>query len=126
MKTGAGFDLQLAGIVNSRDVRANVLISLRDDALAQLDHYKGQVHSVFDNYLRIEHLSATAAREAIVRPVEVFCRAENRPIVEIDPDLVDAVIEQVQAGRLSFREKGSGSPAEAAAGGRIELRTCSL
>jgi hypothetical protein len=48
MKTGAGFDSQLAGIVNSPGVRANVLISLRDDALAQLDQYKGQVHSVFD------------------------------------------------------------------------------
>ncbi len=118
--SGAAFDRQLAEIVNARGLRANVLLSLREDALARLDHYKGRMHSVFDNYLRIEHLSVEAAREAIVCPVDVFCRAEGIPPVEVEPALVDAVAEQVQAGRLSFQEKESHSPAAGDSAGRIE------
>jgi hypothetical protein len=118
--TGALFDRQLAEIVNTPGVRANVLISLREDALARLDQYKGQIHSVFDNYLRIEHLSVAAAREAIVRPIQVFCREQNRALVEVEPELVEAVVQQVQTGRLSFQEKEDHSAAGDEGASRIE------
>jgi hypothetical protein len=118
-QTGSAFDTQVAEITNSPGVRANILVSLREDALARLDQYKGQVNSLFDNYLRVEHLTAAAAAEAIVRPVAVFCREQNRPLVEVERELVTAVVEQVQAGRLSFIDDAPGFT-RADGAGRIE------
>ena len=38
--------------------RVNVLLALREDALASLDRFKGRVPHLFDNYLRLAHLDA--------------------------------------------------------------------
>jgi hypothetical protein len=97
-------DLELVEVLADRGLRTNILISLREDALAKLDQFKGRINNFFDNNLRIDHLDQRAAREAIVRPVETFCRLENVAAVEVEPSLVDAVIEQVRTGKLSFHE----------------------
>ena len=67
--------------MNRPDLRANFLISIREDSLAKLDRFKGRIPKLFDNYLRIDHLDREAAREAVVRPLEKFNELQNsRPL----------------------------------------------
>ena len=48
--------------------------SIREDALAKLDRFKGRIPNLFDNYLRIEHLDREAARAAIEKPARAYNR----------------------------------------------------
>ena len=50
--------------------RVHVLISLREDALAQLDAFQARIPNVFSNRLRLDHLDVAAARAAIVGPLD--------------------------------------------------------
>ncbi len=59
------FAVEFPRAVNRPDLRASFLISIREDALAKLDRFKGRIPNLFDNYLRIEHLDRAAARAAI-------------------------------------------------------------
>jgi hypothetical protein len=97
--------------VASAAVRANFLISIREDALAKLDCFKGHIPFLFDNYLRIEHLDREAAEQAIRKPLEYFNkneRANLRPI-EIEDALVGAILKQISEGSLAL--SGSASSA---------------
>ena len=56
-ESGPGtFDREFPQAVNRADLRANFLLSIRDDALAQLDRFKGRIPGLFDNRLQIDHL----------------------------------------------------------------------
>jgi WD40 repeat protein len=59
---------QLSGLLDQP--RVHVLISLREDALAQLDAFQARIPYVFANRLRLDHLDEPAARSAIVRPLD--------------------------------------------------------
>jgi CHASE2 domain-containing sensor protein len=114
------FDEELAVALRRRDTPANFLLSIREDAVAQLDRFEGRVPGLLDNLLRIEHLDHLAAREAIERPIQQWNRLEAAPgeEVEIEPALVDAVLEQVETGKVLV---GAGGAGVAAAGeARIE------
>lgn len=67
------------------DVRARLLISLREDALASLDRLEGSTSPLFANLLRLGPLSDAAAREAIEKPLD----AEP---VTLEPGLADHVV----------------------------------
>ena len=81
-------------VVNHPDV--NFLISIREDALDQLDCFKPNIPSLFDNYLRIRHLDAKSAYEAIVKPIDKYNELlpSEQPIT-IEPDLAKVVIDEV-------------------------------
>ena len=64
------FDAEFPEAVNRRDVRANFLLSIRDDELARLDHFKGRIPRLFDNRVKIDHLTRAGAEMAIRRPIE--------------------------------------------------------
>ena len=66
------FAVEFPRAVNRPDLRANFLISIREDSLAKLDRFQGRIPRLFDNYLRIEHLDRESARQAVVRPLEKF------------------------------------------------------
>lgn len=81
--------------VNHSDV--NFLISIREDALAQLDRFKARIMSLFDNYLRIRHLDRKAAEDAIVKPLK---EAYNKLVpseesFDVEPALAEAVLNQI-------------------------------
>jgi hypothetical protein len=97
-------------VVKQPDVRINFLLSIREDALAQLDRFKGRIPNLFENYLRIDYLDRTAAREAIVKPLEEYNRrqAGGGQTVAINDALVEAVLEQVRTGQVSVGETGRG------------------
>ena len=44
-------------IFAARDLNVHVLLSVREDALAGLDRFKGRVPQLFGNYLRLAHLN---------------------------------------------------------------------
>jgi hypothetical protein len=64
--------------VNRPDLRVSFLISLREDALAKLDRFKGRIPSLFDNYLRLDHLDRAAARSAIEKPLMEYNRLQEK------------------------------------------------
>lgn len=65
-------DEQLIRAINQADLRVNVLLSVREDALSRLDRFKGRIPFLFDNYLRVERLDPEQAREAIVGPLRAW------------------------------------------------------
>jgi WD40 repeat protein len=86
---------ELPEVVLRPRLRANVLLSLRDDALAQLDVFKASIPNLFANYLRLDRLDPQAATAAILGPLQRWndlVPAEQR--VDIEPELVDAVLAQ--------------------------------
>src|SRR5205085_217169 len=103
-------------------LRANVMLSLRDDALAQLDVFKARLPGLFANYLRLDRLDRASATAAIRGPIERWnglVPAEQR--VEIEPVLVEAVLDEAahavgHEGRAQCRRPGR--VRERAGGGR--------
>ena len=62
-ETGEGtFAGELPAIVNEPNLRVNFLVSVREDAWAKLDRFKGSIPRVFANYVRVDHLSREARR----------------------------------------------------------------
>jgi hypothetical protein len=102
---------ELAACVNSRDVRANFLIAVREDAYGRLgDAFAGRVSNVYNNYLHLEYLSRDAAREAIEKPVERY-NADHAAAdaVTLDDELTDAVLGEVHRGNLELRARRPGA-----------------
>ena len=122
-ESGPGtFDREFPQAVNRADLRANFLLSIRDDALAQLDRFKGRIPGLFDNRLQIDHLGLNAARDAVMLPIEEYNRhVPPDHAVEIEDELVDDVLDQVRTDRVSRESHGAGALREgAAAEARVE------
>src|SRR5437764_879840 len=95
-----------------RSPRTNVLIAVREDSLAQLDAFTGGIVNVFANHLRLDHLDRDAAREAIRGPLERW-RELTGEAVEIEPELVEAVLDEARAGRAEGAARDAGDRIEA-------------
>ena len=109
---GGALEQELAAVLRA-PARANVLLSLREDALAKLDRFKGSIPGILDNYLRLDRLSRQAGRAAVVQPPARW-RALGGDAVEIEPALAEAVLDQVAAGRIRAGLGGSGQVVEEA------------
>jgi len=116
------FDDELARCVNRRDLRANFLISVREDAYSQIGpRFKGRIPDVYGNYLHLDFLDQHAARDAIVKPLEVFNEdlEAGAQRYEIEPALVDAVVSQVRRGQVTIGDR-AGPDVEPAGPERVE------
>ncbi|HJS19964.1 MAG TPA: ATP-binding protein [Anaerolineales bacterium] len=104
------FAVEFARAVTQPNVPLSFLISIREDSLAKLDRFEGSISTLFDNYLRLEHLEHSAATEAIVKPVDRFNQLLAEPGIQfnIEPVLVEKVIEQVQTGQIVIGDLGRG------------------
>jgi len=101
---------ELASCINRGDLRANFLISIREDAYSGLgDLFKSRIDNVYGNYLRLENLTVDSARQAIEKPIASYNQAhrEQQP-VEIEPALADAVLGQLRSGRFALDQTGTG------------------
>ena len=97
-----------------------MLVSVRDDSLSRLDVFKARLPDVLGNYLRLDRLSRDAGREAIVKPVESWGAMTNGGgPVEVEPGLVEAVLDEVGAGQIDAGLGGRGG-ADDLAGAGIE------
>jgi WD40 repeat protein len=86
---------ELPEVILRPRLRASVLLSLRDDALAQLDVFKARVPNLFANVLRLDRLDRAAATAAIVGPIRRWNELvpDDRRL-DIEPGLVEAVLLQ--------------------------------
>ena len=117
----AGLADELPELVTRPGLRVRVLLSLRDDALAKLDRFKGSIPNLFGNYLRLDHLDRHSARRAIEGPVERYNElAAEDSQVELEPALVDAVLAETVAGKVDLGETGGGLGPGETDEGRIE------
>ncbi|MGD0166053.1 MAG: WD40 repeat domain-containing protein [Gaiellaceae bacterium] len=116
---GAGpLALELPELVGRPGLEVNVLISIRDDALSQLDVFKAAIPDLFANVLRLDRLDREGARTAIVAPLEPFGELTGRPVT-IEPELVEEVLDQVAADGFEGLQ-GAAAGADAGRGGRVE------
>ena len=101
----------LTSALSDEDLDVNFLISIREDAYAKLDCFEGYIPELFENYLRLDQLDRSAARAAIEKPIERMNSSIDQPAtpITIEPELTEAVLDQVRAGRIGFSEKGLGS-----------------
>ena len=122
VESGAGGFLDLLPELVSRPgLRVNVLLGIRDDALAELDVFKHRVHGLFANSLRLDHLDREAARDAVLGPLGRYNELTASSPVEIEPNLVTAVLDEVETGRIDRGLSGRGAPEIARRGaGRVE------
>jgi WD40 repeat protein len=102
------FSIEFSRVLNCHQLRVNFLISIREDSYANLDRFKGRIPNLFDNYLRLDHLTRQAARTAILKPIEEYNR-QHRTDITIEPKLVEAVLDQVRVGQVTWGEAGRGS-----------------
>ncbi len=112
----------LADIIASRQVNVHMLLSVREDALAGLDRFKGQVPHLFSNYLRLEHLDRDAARSAIEGPLTEYNRlVPADEAMTVEPGLVEDILDQVRAGNVRVDPDGTSTAAsDLVHGGLIE------
>jgi WD40 repeat protein len=96
---------QIARCVNRPDLRANFLISIREDSYAELgDLFRGKVKNVYGNFLHLDFLDRAGGREAIEGPIGRLNELEpdGKPC-SVEPDLVESVLEQVRRDETDER-----------------------
>jgi WD40 repeat protein len=113
---------ELPEVVNDANLRVNLLLSIREDAWARLDRFEGQIPGLFANYVRVDHLDRDGAREAIEGPLGEWNRRlpSGEEPYDVEPVLVDAVIDAAVVGRLAIAEMGDGAVAGEADGNAVE------
>ena len=97
--------VQLGEVLAARDLNVHVLLSIREDALAALDRFEGHVPHLFENYFRLAHLDLESARAAIEGPLERYNElTAPSGQMSVEPELVEALLEEVRAGRVQVGE----------------------
>ena len=103
------FDDELAHCINRVDLRAHFLISVREDAYSLIGpRFKARIPNVYGNYLHLDFLDQRAGHDAIVEPLNALNWSLDPAAqhFEVEPALVDAVLEQVRRGRVSIGDDG--------------------
>jgi WD40 repeat protein len=108
-EAGERFADGLARCVGRADIRANFLISIREDAYSRIgDLLKARIPNVYGNYLHLDYLDRRAARDAIVQPIEQVNRSLLGDVgpFAAEPALVEEVLDEVRRGRVAIGERG--------------------
>jgi WD40 repeat protein len=103
-QAGNPFDAEFARAVNREEVDTGFLIALREDGLSKLDRFRTRIPNLLGNTLRLQHLDAAAAEDAIRKPLDVHnsrLSGANAPIT-IEDALVRTILDQVRSGRVSM------------------------
>jgi len=112
---------ELADVIRRPDLRVNVLIGIREDALALLDAFKAAIPNLLSNRLRLENLDRAAGEMAIRGPLQRFNElVPSAQRVDVDPLLVGAVLDEVADGRVELGAVGRGVVTVRSNGDRIE------
>jgi len=104
------FDIEFARAVNREEINAHFLLTIREDRLSYLDRFQGRIPNLFGNYLRLDHLDRDAAIRAIRMPLEQYNKLNITldSHITIEDALVDELVDQVRAGRVSIGQEGQG------------------
>ncbi|GLI36786.1 hypothetical protein KI811_13420 [Geobacter hydrogenophilus] len=117
------FDGEFARAVNRDDIDANFLLALREDGLSRLDRFRARIPNLMGNLLRLRHLDAAAAEDAIRKPLAAYNDRQDKPesAMTIEDELVSTIIDQVRSGSVSLAPAaGAGQPQDAEDDTRIE------
>ncbi|HZI48250.1 MAG TPA: hypothetical protein VFD75_10685, partial [Pyrinomonadaceae bacterium] len=103
------FAAEFSKAVTQSNAPISFLISIREDFYAKLDRFEGRIPSLYDNYLRIEHLDRDSARVAIEQPIKQYNQVSATDgSFSVEPELVESVLRQVETGRVILGEAGRG------------------
>jgi WD40 repeat protein/flagellar biosynthesis GTPase FlhF len=118
---GGRFAEELAEVTRRPGLRVNVLIGIREDALARLDALKAAIPSLLSNRLQLDRLDRAAGEAAILGPIRRYnTLISEANAVEVEPDLVGDVLDEVTTGRVELSVAGRGVVAAGADDNRIE------
>lgn len=109
----------LKDVLTRPEVPVHVLLGVRDDALADLDALKRRLPGLFANVLRLDHLTRAAARTAIEGPLRRWEELGGEAMAA-DEAFVEAVLDEVAAGRIEPQITGRGVVERTAREGRVE------
>ena len=109
----------LEDVLTRPDLAVHVLLGVRDDSLADLDSLKRRVPGLFGNVLRLDHLTRAAARSAIEDPLRAYAELGGAELTA-ENELVEAVLEEVAAGRIEQQLSGRGLVDERRVERRVE------
>jgi hypothetical protein len=102
-------------------LRANFLFGIREDSLAKLDALKARIPNLFGNSLRLDRLDRVAGRAAIEGPLDRYNElVSSERQIFAEPELVEAVLDQVALGRVDLGQSGRGGLDEQEDADRIE------
>jgi hypothetical protein len=104
------FAAEFPRAVNQGELPVSFLVSIREDALARLDRFKGRIPNLFGNYLRMDRLDRKAGNDAIVQPLKEYQRRlADGEHIGIEPHLVEAILDQVRVGNVQLGQTGTGT-----------------
>jgi conflict system STAND superfamily ATPase/WD40 domain-containing protein len=109
----------LEDVLTRPDLPVHVLLGVRDDSLADLDAFKRRLPGLFGNVLRLDHLTRVAARSAIEGPLRAYAELGG-PEVTAEDELIEAVLDEVAAGRIEQHLTGRGLVDESRRERRVE------
>lgn len=93
---GDAFESEFAVAVNHPALDVGFLVSLREDSLARLDRFRLRIPNLLSNTIRLAHLDAHGAEDAIRRPVAVYNAMDPMsPPVIVEDGLVERVIAEL-------------------------------
>lgn len=106
------FASELGRIVETPGLRVNVLLGVREDALAKLDRLEAYIPDLFRNGLRLDHLTAAGARDAIEKPLLRHNQAHPSHSIALESSLVDRLLRELRTGRVVVTDGrgASGAP----------------
>jgi WD40 repeat protein len=92
------FGQDLATVVANLDIEARVLLSLREDSLANLDALRAVIPGILSSPVQLRPLDRTAAEQAIRRPVAKWSEDKfgDPKAIVVEDSLVDTLLNQVQ------------------------------
>lgn len=101
-ETNNMFDSEFARAINRDEVDASFLIALREDGLSKLDRFRARIPNLLGNMLRLQHMDAAAAEEAIRKPLEVYNvhSSVSAAPISIEDRLVQTILTQVRTGQV--------------------------
>jgi formylglycine-generating enzyme required for sulfatase activity len=115
----SALDRAFGQLIARRDLPVHLLISVRDDALHQLDQLRAFIPGILETTIELRGLSEAAVREAILGPVARYNethRGKGAPIL-VEDALVATLIRQLKQADTEF-SRGRSMPGEER---RIEL-----
>jgi WD40 repeat protein len=122
---GERFADELARCLGRADLRANFLVSVREDAYSQIgDRFQSRIPNVYGNYLHLDYLDEKSARAAIRQPVERW--QDDTGGYSIEEELVDEVLRDVRRRRDSASELGRATDGDRGPGDRERFETAYL
>ncbi len=91
------FEADLARIVRLRDIQCHVMISIREDALFELNRLRARIPNILARSLKLDFLDREAAQQAITGPLRVWGEEHGSVAgpTHADPDLIQDLIGQV-------------------------------